>query len=187
MMTSIAKKCNSRAGFTLLEIVMVLVIASLVMAGALGLMIYSSDEHSLRKASGEIELLAKRARITAILKQTPYAIEFREGIVRILPLALAGRDEKKTAGGHMIGGETAQTANIEQRQTALPEGMNLDLRRWNSENWLHTGKNTVHIWRFDPTGLCEPLSIRLNLSKSWIENTFNPLTGAIRETQFEVQ
>ena len=60
------------------------------MGGAVGMMIYSSDERVLRNASGEIELLAKRARTTAILQQTPYALEFREGIVRLMPLA-AGR------------------------------------------------------------------------------------------------
>ncbi len=104
-MTSTARNCSPRAGFTLLEIVIVLAIASLVMGGAVGLMMFSSDEQALRKASGEIELLAKRARTTAILQQTPYALEFREGIVRMMPLAQAGREEKKTAGGHRIGGE----------------------------------------------------------------------------------
>ncbi len=186
-MTSTARNCNLRTGFTLLEIVMVLVIASLVMGSAVGLMIYSSDEHGLRKASGEIEMLSKRARTTAVLKQTPYAIEIRYGIVRMLPLALAGRDEKKTAGGHTIGGETERPANIEQRQFALPDGMNISVRRWNSDKWLATGKDSIHIWRFDPTGLCEPLSVRLNLNKSSNEDTYNPLTGAIRDTQLEVR
>ena len=85
-MISIARKCKGSPGFSLLEIVMVLTIACMVMGGAVGLMIYSSDEHALRKSSGEIELLAKRARTTAILKQTPYALELRQGIVKLLPL-----------------------------------------------------------------------------------------------------
>ena len=41
---------------------MVLAIASIVMGGAVGMMIYSSDERALSRASGDIELLAKRAR-----------------------------------------------------------------------------------------------------------------------------
>ena len=85
---------------------MVLAIAAVIMGGAVGMMVYSSDERVLRDASGEIELLAKRARTTAILQQTPYALEFREGVVRMMPLALAGREEKKTAGGHRIGWRT---------------------------------------------------------------------------------
>ena len=78
-MTSAAKTTESRRGFTLLEIVIVLAIAAVIMGGAVGMMVYSSDERVLRDASGEIEMLAKRARTTAILQQTPYALEFRQG------------------------------------------------------------------------------------------------------------
>ena len=104
-MISAVKTTRHPQGFTLIEIVMVLAIAAVIMGGAVGMMVYSSDERMLRDASGEIEMLAKRARTTAILQQTPYALEFREGIVRLMPLAEAGRDEKKTAGGHRIGGD----------------------------------------------------------------------------------
>jgi prepilin-type N-terminal cleavage/methylation domain-containing protein len=188
-MTSTARKCDPRAGFTLLEIVMVLVIASLVMAGAVGLMVYSSDENSLRKTSGEVELMAKTARVTAILKQTPYAIEFRYGVVRMLPFALAGREERKTNihGRRRQREETELPPGVEQRQITLPDGMDVTVRRWNSDKWLATGKDSIHVWRFDPDGLCEPLSIRLSLSKSYVEDSFNPLTGAIRDTQMEVR
>jgi hypothetical protein len=166
---------------------MVLVIACMMMAGAAGLMIYSSAEHALRKTSGEIELLAKRARTIAILRQTPYALEFRQGIVRLLPLAEAGRDEKKTAGGHRIGGEPVPRSGGENRQYVLPGNMNVSIRRWNSADWLPTGTNSIHLWRFDPTGLCEPLSVRLALDKSWTEDTYHPLTASIRDSQLETR
>ena len=75
---------------------MVLAIAGIVMGGAVGFMIFSSDERALRNASGEIELMAKRARTIAILQQTPYAVEFREGRVNLLPWAQAGMQDKKS-------------------------------------------------------------------------------------------
>jgi hypothetical protein len=142
----------------------------------------------LRKASGEIETLAKRARMTAILHQTPYALEFREGIVRMMPLAQAGRVEKKTAGGHTIGGDTeAKDDGGVRWELTLDNGMQVAVRRWNSDSWLPTVKDTIHVWRFDPNGLCEPLSIRLNLEKSWMTDSFHPLTGAIRESDYQIQ
>ena len=186
-MISIARKCKGSSGFSLLEIVMVLTIACMVMGGAVGLMIYSSDEHALRKSSGEIELLAKRARTTAILKQTPYALEFRQGIVKLLPLAEAGQDEKKTAGGHRIGGEPVTPVGGEHRQYVLPDGMEVAVRRWNAAEWLATGTNSVHVWRFDPTGLCEPIGVRLTAKRSWREDTYHPLTATIRDSQFETR
>ena len=141
----------------------------------------------LRNASGEIELLAKRARTTAILLQTPYALEFREGMVKLMPLAEAGRDEKRTVGGRRIGGEPVIQETGERWQYPLEGGMEVFVRRWNSTEWLATRKDTVHVWRFDPSGLCEPISVKLVLEKSWSEDTYHPLTATIRESLFEAR
>lgn len=181
-MISAAKTSNRSRGFTLLEIVVVLGIAAMVMGGAAGFMIYSSDEHALRDISGQIELLAKRARTTSILQQTPYALEFRVGIVRLLPLARAGIVSKKGPGR-----EEAIESVDDDKKVILKDGMSLSILRWNSAKWLTTEKNTIHVWRFDPDGLCEPVSIRLSLGKSWSEDTYHPLTATIRESQLEAR
>ena len=174
-------------GFTLIEIVMVLAIAAVVMGGAVGLMVASSDERVLRNASGEIELMAKKARTIAILHQTPYALEFREGFVRLLPLAQAGIVAKKNSRGDLPeAGENGANAE-ENRQLSLEPGMNILIRRWNSDAWLSTLKTTVHVWRFDPDGLCEPISVRLTLEKSWSEDTYHPLSATIRESLLEAR
>ncbi|MCU0777996.1 MAG: prepilin-type N-terminal cleavage/methylation domain-containing protein [Akkermansiaceae bacterium] len=186
-MTSAARTNKRRSGFTLLEIVIVLSIAAVVIGGAVGLMVYSSDERVLRNASGEIEVLAKRARTTAMLLQTPYALEFRERVVRLLPLAEAGQDEKRTVGGRRIGGEKVVTDDAERWEYPLEDGVEVSIRRWNTTDWLPTRKDTVHVWRFDPNGLCEPLSVKLTLGKSWSEDIFNPLTAAVRENFMEAR
>ena len=186
-MTSTVRNFDRSRGFTLLEIVMVLVITSIVMGGAVGYLLFSSEERALRNASGEIEVLAKRARTTAILLQTPYALEFRERAVRLLPLAEAGQDEKRTVGGRRIGGEKVVTENAERWEYQIEDGMEVFVRRWNSSEWLSTRKDAVHVWRFDPNGLCEPLSVKLTLDESWSEDTYHPLTGAVRENLMEVR
>lgn len=186
-MTSAAKTTKRPAGFTLIEVVIVLAIATIIMGSAAGYLIYSSDERLLRDASGEIEVLAKRARMSAILQQTPYALEFREGVVRVLPLAQAGQDEKKTVGGHRIGGQPTLPPVTEDRQFVLKDGMRVSIRRWNSEQWFTTLKDVVHVWRFDPNGLCEPITVRLNVEKSWSEDVYHPLTASIRSTQLEAR
>ncbi|MEO5713868.1 MAG: prepilin-type N-terminal cleavage/methylation domain-containing protein [Luteolibacter sp.] len=181
-MISAVRTNNRSRGFTLLEIVIVLAIAAMVMGGAAGFMVYSSDERALRDVSGQIELLAKRARTTSILQQTPYALEFRPGIVRMLPLAEAGEIDKK------YGKKQNLTASVdEDRQVNIRDEMSLSIRRWNSDKWLSVGKNSIHIWRFDPDGLCEPVSLRLSLDKSWMEDSYHPLTATIRDTQLEAR
>jgi len=186
-MTSAARTNKRSGGFTLLEIVIVLSISAVVIGGAVGLMVYSSDERVLRNASGEIEVLAKRARTTAMLLQTPYALEFRERVVRLLPLAEAGQDEKRTVGGRRIGGEKVVTDSAERWEYPLEDGVEVFIRRWNSNDWLPTRKNTVHVWRFDPNGLSEPLSVKLTLGESWSEDTYHPLTAAVRENFMEAR
>lgn len=186
-MISAAKTNNASRGFTLIEIVIVLAIAAIIMGGAVGVMVYSSDERVLRDASGEIELLAKRARTIAILNQTPYALEFREGTVKLLPLAQAGLDEKALKRSVFTQGDTQSANTSNNRQLTLEDGMEVRIRRWNSEDWLTTVKNTVHVWRFDPNGLCEPISVRLTLGHSWIEDTYHPLTATIRDSQLEAR
>ena len=164
---------------------MVLALAAIITGGALGLMVFASDEHALRNASGAIELLAKRARTLAILQQTPYALEFRQGIVRLMPLAEAGREEGKRIGGRRIGGERVLRPGEENQQVVLAAGMEVLIRRWNSADWLPTGHKSIHIWRFDPTGLSEPISVRLALKNSWQEDTYHPLTATISDSQLE--
>ena len=175
-----------RRGFTLIEIVMVLAIAAIVMGGAVSLMIFSSDERVLRNASGEIELLAKNARTIAILNQIPYALEFREGVVRLLPFAQAGMDLDKN--GNRRGESNEEDASLEEsRQVNLESGIEMSIRHWNSEAWLGTQKKAVHVWRFDPDSLCEPLSLRFTLDKSWLEDTYHPLSATISESQLEAR
>ena len=185
-MISAAKMNDRSKGFSLIEIVVVLAIIGLFMGGALGLMAFSSNERALRNTSGEIELLAKRARTIAILRQTPYALEFREGSIRLLPLAETGNpDLKKTKLSSAPGAEA--TVPDKSRQLNLEGGMAVLVRHWNSEKWLPAVKQNVQVWRFDPDGLCEPISIRLTLGKSWAEDTYHPLNATIRESHLEAQ
>jgi prepilin-type N-terminal cleavage/methylation domain-containing protein len=192
-MTSAAKQSEARAGFTLIELVMVLLIVAVLVGGAVGLMVYSSDERLLRDVSGEVELLAKRARTTSMLQQTPYALEFRDGVVRMLPLAEAGSDEKLTVLGRTIGGDRVDDPSVPARRAPVrdeyrfPAELNVVIRRWNSDTWLTTEKNSLHIWRFDPDGLCEPISLRYELTESWAQDTFHPLTASIRERLLEAR
>lgn len=181
----IANKPQGR-GFTLIEIIMVLAIAALVIGGAMGLMAYSSDERSLRKTSGKIEYMAKQARTMSILHQTPYALEFSEKGIQLMPLAQTGMGGKEAMSSRKQEPIPDPAASSEDRHTDLTNGMTLSMRRWNSSEWLTTSKN-VQYWRFDPDGICEPVSIRLSLGNSWAEDTYHPLTATIRDSQLEVR
>lgn len=186
-MISAVRTIKGRRGFTLLELVIVLAIASLVMGGAIGMMVYSSDERALRDASTEIESMAKRARASAILNQTPYALEFTEGLVRLMPLAeVVGMEGAMPTGTQIAMDDSAPMAG-DRSEFSLGKDMELHVRRWGAKGWDNVEKKVVHVWRFDPDGLCEPLGLRLVLGGNWIEDEYHPLTAAIRETQMEIR
>lgn len=187
-MTSAARTTDRRSrGFTLLELIVVLSIASIVLAGGVGMMIYSSDERELSDVSSGIELLAKKARTMAILQQTPFALEFRDGVVKLLPLANAGMDETRLTSGRQVGGEVDDESAGVVDSYHLSGEVGMFVRRWNSDAWLTTRNKSIHIWRFDPNGISEPLGVRLTLNDSWSEDTYHPLTATIRDRQFEMR
>ncbi len=175
-------RTKQSGGFTLIEIVMVLAIAAVIMGGAVGLMALSSDERVLRNVSGEVEALAKRARTAAILHQTSYALEFSEHSIRMMSWARAANADN-TAGKT----EGAVNGIKDAGHVDLDEDVAVSVRRWNSDKWIPLAKNAVEIWRFDPDGLCEPVSVRYTRGKSSAEDTFHPLTASIRESQLDAR
>ncbi len=178
------------AGFTLLEIVVVLVLIAVLAGGAISVMISSDDERTMKSSSGEIEALAKRARTVAALQQRPYALEFFENRVSLMPLAEAIIDpEEREKAAAMIEAAGEQSANRFSSVHASwsAEGdMRMLVRRWASETWVPIDSKSREVWRFDPEGFCEPVGVRLESGKSWMEVEFHPLTGGIRYTSKEV-
>ncbi|MFD2256033.1 Tfp pilus assembly protein FimT/FimU [Luteolibacter algae] len=175
----------SSGGFTLLEIVIVLAITGLIIGGAITTVVLSSSERQLRDASGEIELLAKKARMAAILHQKPYAIEFHRNFVRVLPLAEASEIEQTTAQGNAIGG----TAVTDDSSPSLHDEIDIDpdieltVRHWNTTGFLAPSETSIIIWRFDPDGLSEPITVHLQLGESYAQDTYHPLTAAIADSE----
>ncbi len=186
MMISAARIRSNKphaAGFTLLEIVVVLVIIAVISGGAIGMMVLSSDERKLDDATSEIESMAKRARTIAGLQQRPYALEFNDGKVSLMPLAEAmlPPDRREEAAALLeAGAQQTNRFTSEHASWTAGDGMVILVKRWASDEFISiTGKNR-EVWRFDPESPCEPISVRLQLEKSWEEAEFNPLTAGFR-------
>ncbi|MGC4016129.1 MAG: prepilin-type N-terminal cleavage/methylation domain-containing protein [Luteolibacter sp.] len=195
-----APGARQAGGFTLMEIVMVLAIVAMVIGGAVGLMVYHSSERHLRSASADVEVMAKRARTIALLQQKPYAMVFLPGKVLLMPLAESAgvSDAMSSSRGSSRSSHSAAKATDEDQpspeeaarqpirdELVLDQDITMTVRRWASDKWLTMDERRPQIWRFDPEGLCEPLSVRLAYEDSWIENYFNALTAAVTDTATE--
>ena len=187
-------------GFTLLELVIVMLVVALLGGGAIGYMVLSSDDRALGNASAEVELLAKRARTVAALQQRPYALEFFENKVSLMPLAEAMVDPRdreaileaqeyaaaERAAAAEEGAPAASGFEPVHAGWELDENMRMFVRRWASDEWLVIDAKNRQVWRFDPEGFCEPVTVRIEVGDSWKESSFHPLTGSIRDSASEI-
>jgi prepilin-type N-terminal cleavage/methylation domain-containing protein len=171
------------SGFTLLEIIIVLAITAVVLGGAISYLILSSSERALNNTSGEIELLAKKARTAAILHQTPYAIEFRPGSVRLLPLIESGKFDKTNILTNT--GETTPHKTLRE-EIAIDSDISISIRHWNTSNFINPSETLIPVWRFDPDGLSEPISVRMTIENNYTQDTYNPLNATISDTESEI-
>lgn len=195
-MTISAAKTGSKSaapGFTLLEIVIVLLAIALIGGGAIGMMVLSRDERVLSEASGDVALLAKRARTLAALQQRPYALEFYAGRVTLMPFAEAVLEpEQREAAAARLAAETADGEQAPGQFNSVhdtweaDEEMQVFIRRWASDIWIPVDAKNRQVWRFDVEGTCEPVGVRFQLDKSWEEAEFHPLTASIRDTSKEI-
>lgn len=180
-----AKPRRGRAGFTLLEIVIVIAIVAMLAGGAVAAMVYNASARKLDRAAREVETMAKRARAIAILRQAPYALVFHDGKAMMMPLAEvdedpANRDERDLRA-------QAEGRSLPMRaEFVAPDDMVLGLRRWGASDWLvFDNERTSMVWRFDPDGLCEPVTIRFEIDggESWLAQDYHPLTAAVRDSE----
>jgi prepilin-type N-terminal cleavage/methylation domain-containing protein len=187
-----ARRTNdpAAAGFSLLEIVVVLVLIAVLAGGAIGLMVSSDDERALKGSSVEIEALAKRARTVAALQQRPYALEFADNQVSLMPLAeaMVEPEHREKAAAMLEAAEEGPVNSFASVHASWSAGAEsrLFVRRWASETWIPVDAKSRQVWRFDPEGFCEPVGVRIQLEESWLELEFHPLTGSIRSTAREI-
>jgi len=194
-MTSAARKTNDaavRPGFSLLEMVVVLAVVAMVVAGAAGAMYFNRDEGRLTRAMGEIEVMAKRARSVASLQQRPYALEFSAEGVAMMPYAealLPPEDRAYFAASEQAAaGQPGAPAPGVRVGFEIEPDFQMSVRRWATGDWHSIDRRARHVWRFDPQGLCEPVGVRLDLEGgSWLAAMFHPLSAGIAETESEIR
>lgn len=143
------------AGFTLLEMMIVIALIAIMFVGTAPLISASSRERRLRAAAEKIEEMVRSERSKAQAA----------GERRVLEARPAGFFEKSRKGREVL---------------AMPEGAAITLRapdgKWN--------KPEGQEWEFSPIGMVTPLSVRLQEDDAWMEIDFDLLTGRLAEERY---
>ena len=143
-----------------------------------GLVAYNSkvNDKNLREAAVEVEALSGKARTLAFLKQTPY----RLSLVSSRQILLEQPSQESENGGYVTLKSITTQADISFRRWGAKENDWLDFLEKRQEA-------TPIYWYFSPSGLCEPISIRLKEDSNWIVLHMDPLTGRVQEEESYIQ
>ncbi len=160
---------------SLLEVVVALFLMGLLMS--FGLVAYNNTDKdkSLREAVVKFESLASRARSLSFLTQTPHRI------------CISGPSTFKLEAPSGSNGSGSYVS-----KETYSSSISIALRRWGARDadWLTYDRKNEEpnvYWYFSPTGLCEPVSIRLLDGNNWVVLHMDPLTGRIQEEESLIQ
>jgi len=148
-------------GYTLLEVSLVIAIIVLLVGAIIPLSSGFVREQRLRDSVLGLLVLAKTARTEAMTTGRTAVVVFDKGG---FALVRAGDEEAS---------ETAP----------LPSGMRYQLLPFGADKPLRPDGQR---WIFQPTGLCEPLTVRIMEDEAWIEVRFDPLTAGIEEESYYI-
>ena len=169
------------SGFTLIEVVVSFVLIVLIIGVGVLSLATESARKQITKPAGELKKYARRGLQMAINQRRAFAIQLtpdsfalREG-----SMDTAGEDGidrfSRDSFDESIGDE-ALSGMLGAYQ--LDELMTLEVRRWGEKYFR---KPEGDAWVFEPSGICEPIGIKLIHEKGFIEMEFNPLTAKIQE------
>lgn len=155
---------QSSRGFTLLEMGLVLFILLLIAGVAIPATSGLITEEQLRQHSNELLLYARTARRLAVSENRPYEIRFAEKSFSLEPY---------------LTGENRNPDVVSDHE--LTSGVSYAVQRWNEKE---LGKPEDQSWIFQPSGICEPIRVRFQNGRNWIEIAINPLTARAQEETY---
>lgn len=206
---------NGESGFTLVELVIAMTVLAILAGLAVPAVSSVQKERIAREPVNALYLLAREVRLRSMKERRPYQIVFdsdgfratrffhpyggREEFekLKIELEQLAQRDEMAEASrarGIDLANEEVdpRMEEVEQglrffSEYAWPEQIACSLRFWDEMQWVDLSGGEFRRWIFQPSGMCEPLRVRVEADGSFFEIEFHPLTADIKSERSWVE
>jgi len=169
---------SSIRGFTLVEIVITLALMGLLITAALLGTQSLGHARELELPMAKLREFAKRARNLAILEQRPYQVELTPTGVALYSMIA------ETAATPDFGAAEGMKPRGQVDAYTWEEDVVLTVRRWNQKEFLPAGRQ---VWIFERSGLCEPLTARVDSEWGYLEMSFNALDAHVEDKTSEIK
>jgi prepilin-type N-terminal cleavage/methylation domain-containing protein len=162
------------AGFTLIEIMVVLgIIGLLVGIGMYGAKFYEESQ-KIHKPIDELKVLAKKAWHRSVTEQRDWEIVISKNSLELRPKQAALAEDQRffTEGDKALGrGDGVEFVPLKDEEASLA------VRRFGEEQWFDPRPD---YWVFKQSGICEPLMFRVERRGHWVEVRFDALTAGVQ-------
>jgi prepilin-type N-terminal cleavage/methylation domain-containing protein len=181
----------SRRGFTLLEMILVLVIIAILAGVTMPAFDSAVNEHRIREDGHQLAMMVRTAMIQSNEQHRPYEIELTKSSMSLHPLGeLVHEADNPDATLFKDSGSTSATTNADQ---PIEESVTQDVdveQQLDSANklqvpdvtktngWIDMPADGTQ-WVFQPGELCPAASIRIARGDAYLEMDFEALTGNV--------
>lgn len=109
----------------------------------------------------------------------------RDEIIEASKVRGISLDPAAAAGGGTATSPDPRRTMIEEglryfQEYTFPEGVRVSVRFWNDTEWLSLEGSEYRRWIFQPSGMCEPMRVRVEADESFFEIEFHPLTADVK-------
>jgi prepilin-type N-terminal cleavage/methylation domain-containing protein len=171
---------KTRGGFTLLELCIVLLIVGILLGAMIPAIHSAFVESGVRADARQLSLLVKTAMLQSADQDRNYVLDLSTGSLDLHPAGITAKDDDAAS-------SSADTEKAEADESSVSDDADIACRIDRANRllvpdpkkegaWINIQATS---WLFQPGDLCPATRVRLARGSSYLEMSFNALTGNV--------